>query len=307
MSEPPWWPERRSPDGRHGSRTFVGAAPSAWAGTSGEGRLDEALAARLGTRPRRRHGSVAAVLVVLLALTTVWLGGRLGSAAAARNAPPPGREEAAVPLGAPPLGAPTTGPYSFLQTQADGVAPVTYDPCRPLHYVVRTEGAPAGGDALIATGLARISEATGLQFVADGTTTEAPTQHRPAYQPERYGRRWAPVLMAWSTPAETPELAGDVAGSAGSSSVTLRGTAHYVSGIVVLDGPAIAQLLGSPNGTALAQGVVTHELAHLAGLGHVNDPTQLMNPTAAVNVTSLADGDRAGLARLGTGPCVPGL
>ncbi|WP_263730382.1 M10 family metallopeptidase domain-containing protein [Cellulomonas sp. SG140] len=307
MSEPPWWPERRPHDEQHGPSTSFEATPSAWTGASSDAQLDEALAARLGTRPRRRRRSLAAVLVVLLALTTVWLSGRLGSAAAARNAPPPGREEAAVPLGSPPLGAPTTGPYSFLQTQADGVAPVTYDPCRPLHYVVRTDGAPAGGDVLIATGLARISEATGLQFVADGTTTEAPTQHRPVYQPERYGRRWAPVLIAWSTPAETPELAGDVAGSAGSSSVTLHGTAHYVSGIVVLDGPAIAQLLGSANGTALAQGVVTHELAHLVGLGHVNDPTQLMNPTAAVNVTSLADGDRAGLARLGTGPCVPGL
>ena len=307
MSEPPWWPERRPPGDQHGSSRSVEATASSWAGASNDARLDEALAARLGARPRRRHGSLAAVLVVLLALMTVWLSGRLGSAAAARNAPPPGHEEAAVPLGTPPLGAPTTGPYSFLQTQSDGVSPVTYDPCRPLHYVVRTDGAPAGGDVLIATGLARISEATGLQFVADGTTTEAPTQHRPVYQPERYGRRWAPVLVAWSTPTETPELAGDVAGSAGSSSVTLHGTAHYVSGIVVLDGPAIAQLLGSPNGTALAQGVVTHELAHLVGLGHVNDPTQLMNPTAAVNVTSLADGDRAGLARLGTGPCVPGL
>lgn len=307
MSEPPWWPERRPRDAQRAWTASGDIPPSDWSRASSAPPVTEALAVPLGSRPPRRRGWLAVVLVLVLALTTMWLSGRLGSATAARNAPPPGREESAVPLGTPPLGAPTTGPYSFLQTQSDGVSPVTYDPCRPLHYVVRTDGAPVGGDVLIATGLARISEATGLQFVADGSTTEAPMEHRPAYQPERYGRRWAPVLIAWSSPAETPELAGDVAGSAGSSSVTLHGTAHYVSGIVVLDGPAITQLLGSANGTALAQGVVTHELAHLVGLGHVNDPTQLMNPTAAVNVTSLADGDRAGLARLGTGPCVPGL
>lgn len=299
MTEPPWWSDGAS-------------APSQWPGARPPDRtereLSTELAARLGTTPARRRRSARSVVTVLLVgLLAVWLTGRVGAAAMARNAPPPGLEEAAMPLGTPPLGAPTTGPYSFLQTQADGVTPVTYDPCRPIHYVVRPDGAPTGGDQLLATGLSRISEATGLQFVADGPTTEAPTEHRDVYQPQRYGRRWAPVLIAWSTPAETPELAGDVAGSAGSASVTLHGTAHYVSGVVVLDAPAITQLLGSANGTALAQAVVTHELAHLVGLGHVDDPTQLMNPTAAVNVTSLARGDRAGLARVGTGPCVPGL
>ena len=98
-----------------------------------------------------------------------------------------------------------------------------------------------------------------------------------------------------------------MAGNAGSTSVTVGGTAFYVTGSLVLDGPAIAELLGSPNGTALAQGVVTHEAAHVVGLGHVDDSGQLMNPTAALSQTYLADGDLAGLARVGTGPCAPKL
>lgn len=308
MSEPPWWraepqpPDSRQPDGPFGQDRLT-------AGHLTDEEVARELAARLGTarRARRRWSPSSGLLVLLLALVIIWTGGRLGAWAGSRDAPPPGLEEAAAPLGTPPLGAPTSGPYTFLQTQSDGFSPVTYDPCRPIHYVVRPDGAPVGADELLATGLSRIEEATGLHFVADGSTTEAPTEHREVYQPQRYGRRWAPVLIAWSSPAETPDLAGDVAGSAGSASVTLHGTAHYVSGVVVLDGPAISQLLGSANGTALAQGVVTHELAHLVGLGHVDDPTQLMNPTAAVNVTSLASGDRAGLARVGLGPCVPGL
>ncbi len=257
--------------------------------------------------PPRRRSLVPRLLVVLALTGGAWVGVNWLAPGLLRDGPPPGYEEGPLPLGVPPLGAPTSGPYTFLQTQADGTTPVTYSPCRPIHYVVRPDGAPTGGDALVTTALARISEASGLVFVADGTTTEAPTDDREPYQPDRYGDRWAPVLVAWSTPTETPELEGDVAGNAGSTSVTLGGTSYYVTGSLVLDGPAIADLLGSPNGTALAQGVVTHEAAHVVGLGHVDDPGQLMNPTAALSQTYLAGGDLAGLARVGSGPCAPKL
>jgi hypothetical protein len=58
---------------------------------------------------------------------------------------------------------------------------------------------------------------------------------------------------------------------------------------------------------AVAQGSVTHEMAHVVGLGHVDDPNELMNPTAALTQTYLAPGDLAGLALMGTGPCAPHL
>ena len=259
-------------------------------------------------RPTKHTPLLTTLLVVLAVLLVVWLAVRLVFPNLLRSGPPPGHEEQHQPLGEPPLGHPTDGPYSFMQTQADGVTPVAYSPCRPIHYVVRPDGAPAGGDTLLATALARISEGSGLQFVADGATEEAPGKDRAPYQPQRYGDRWVPVLVAWSTPTESPELAGDVAGSAGSASVVSGGTSFYVTGEVVLDGPSIAGLLADgPNGQAVAEGVVTHELAHLVGLGHVNDPGELMNPTAALTQTYLAHGDLAGLARVGTGACAPRL
>lgn len=258
--------------------------------------------------PRRRSTRLGPLLVALAVVLAAWVGVRVLAPGLLRTGPPPGLEEQHLPLGEPPLGHPTDGPYSFMQTQSDGVTPVTYSPCRPIHYVVRPDGQPPEGDALLATALARISDASGLRFVADGPTEEAPGKDRAAYQPQRYGNRWAPVLIAWSTPAETPELAGDVAGSAGSASVVSDGRSYYVTGEVVLDGPSIAQLVADgPNGQAVAEGIVTHELAHLVGLGHVDDPGELMNPTATLSQTYLANGDLAGLARMGTGPCAPHL
>ena len=50
-------------------------------------------------------------------------------------------------------------------------------------------------------------EATGLRFVSDGTTTEAARTLKNLYQPARYGDRWAPVIIEWSTPGESKVLA----------------------------------------------------------------------------------------------------
>lgn len=224
--------------------------------------------------------------------------------------PPPGIDESPSRLlaaVAPPAG---SGGYTFTAHQPDG-APMTYDPCRPIHYVIRAQGAPSGGDALVRQAVAAVSAATGLRFVDDGTTTEAPREDRAPYQPDRYGRRWAPVLIAWSTPRETTALQGDTTGIGGSVSVQ-RGIAGapgvygYVTGSVVLDGPQLTT--AAANGErALIRAVAEHELGHLVGLGHVADRRELMYPQTSLSVLSYQPGDRRGLAQLGNGPCRPGL
>ena len=57
--------------------------------------------------------------------------------------------------------------------QDDGSSPIAYDPCRPIHYVIRESGSPPNGTQLIASAVASVSAATGLEFVYDGTTAEA--------------------------------------------------------------------------------------------------------------------------------------
>ena len=252
----------------------------------------------------RRGPRPAVLLVAVLLVGLVALGARWWTSSGMFG-PPAGLEEAAFPLGAPPMSSGQTEGFAFSALQPDGDGPVAYSPCRPIHYVVRPDGAPAGGPALIQAAVARVSVATGLQFVDDGATREVPSADRKAYQPDVYGARWAPVLIAWSTAAESPELAGEVAGIAGSASVTRSGRSVYVTGSVTLDSDDIGALDALPGTRATALGVVTHELAHLVGLDHVDDPTQLMYPSTSATRSGLGAGDLAGLAALGSGDCAP--
>ena len=217
------------------------------------------------------------------------------------------------PLHRPPPAPIGAGSHKFIATQPTGDRPVAYDPCRKIHYVVNEEAATAPSRALLASAIARVSAATGLEFVNDGATDETVADHRPAFQPNRYGDRWAPVLFWWTTPTKAPKLRGDVAGYAGSAYVDVReaGINHsraYVSGTVVLDGPDIADVAQrAPGHDRDARAIILHELGHLVGLDHVNDTAQLMNPTNTGAVDDYRGGDRRGLVELGRGECFPKL
>ncbi|ROS27827.1 matrixin [Cellulomonas sp. PhB150] len=229
---------------------------------------------------------------------------------AARKAlgfPTPGYEAAATPLGVPRQAATSSSSFAFLKTQPDGITPVTWDPCRPIHYVTSATGAPAGGDQMVADAVAAVHAATGLVFINDGATDEVDNAAapRPLSLPDRYGDRWSPVLISWATPQTNTRLVGGTAGYGGPVSVSVDG-AHLVNvtGVVSLDAPQIAELEQlEGNGSS----VVKHELGHLVGLAHVDDPTQLMNPVGTEGVTTFAAGDLTGLAALGTGACEPRL
>jgi hypothetical protein len=222
--------------------------------------------------------------------------------------PTPGHEAARAPLGHPLPPPPGGGPYTFIGTQTDGVTPVAYDPCRPVHYVIRPDSEPAGGEEAIAAAIARISEATGLQFVYDGGTDEPTTLDRAIFQPDRYGDRWAPILIAWESDVQNPALSGEIVGEGGSTAVSLGdGPQVLVTGTVSLDAGQFPQILDRRNGTAIARAIILHELGHLVGLGHVEDDQQLMYPETHGDVLDFAAGDLTGLAALGNGSCVPAL
>jgi hypothetical protein len=97
--------------------------------------------------------------------------------------------------------------HQFIAVRGDNT-PVTYDPCRPVQFVVNPSGAPAGHRALIDEALGIASAATGLQLEVVGDTTEPPTAERAPYRPDLYGDQWAPVLIAWTDETVIAELAG---------------------------------------------------------------------------------------------------
>jgi hypothetical protein len=245
------------------------------------------------------------------------------------NWPPASTESSPTPLGVPPAVPGDGGPHTFLRLQNDGVTPVAYDPCRPIHYVTRP-GGPPEGDVLIREAIAAVSAATGLRFVDNGTTDEGPSDDRAPYQPERYGERWAPVLFSWSDPVESPRLGevapeapqADPAAYAGSTAVAFEvvpagsdraaglsddAQMVFVTGGVTMDAEDLGAMLQGPDGRARVRAVIQHEIAHLVGLGHIDDQAQLMFPTITPTVTGFNDGDLEGLAALGRGACFPEL
>ena len=108
-----------------------------------------------------------------------------------------------------------SGSYRFTHTQRGTDEPVGYDPCRAIQVVVNPQGAPPDFDALVDTALAHTSGATGLRFDRIGLTDS-----RDLSRPSLGGKR-SPVLVAWATADEVPELAGDVAGLGGSLAADL--------------------------------------------------------------------------------------
>jgi hypothetical protein len=218
------------------------------------------------------------------------------------HAPPPGLEEEDSPLGAPEKPRFASGSYKFLATNDDGT-PVGYSPCRPLHYVVNAGLAPAGAESLVEEAIGTISRATGIRFVNDGPTTEQPSEERAPYQPGVYGERWAPLLISWTTPEAAPKLKGQVIGTGGSTHFSFDGGPKtFVSGSLDLDAPQIAGELGHAEGSAYTTAVILHELSHVMGLEHVDDPTQLMYPEIGTP-EGLAAGDLNGLYQLGRAAC----
>jgi len=156
----------------------------------------------------------------------------------------------------------------YAVTKTEGGASVGYNPCEVIHYVIRETNAPAGGDKMIQDAVARTAQATGLVFAYDGTTTEPPMADRAKYQKDRYGDRWAPVLISWTTPEETPAFTGDIAGFGGSSPVQAGdGPWIYVTGQVQLDGPLAQQLIDKGSATQV-ESMFLHEMGHVVGLPH---------------------------------------
>jgi hypothetical protein len=181
------------------------------------------------------------------------------------------------------------GEFAFIMTQPGSDAPVAWSPCREIEIEINPQGAPPDYAELVDTTVRRTGEATGLTFRIIGESDDRDFEGR---------RPGDPVLVTWATDEEVPDLAGDVVGIGGSTAVERRpGFLRYETGVVVLDRdvPRVSR------DGEVAQAIMDHEFGHLVGLGHVDDPGQLMDER--LSVLTYGPGDREGLARLGSVPC----
>ena len=244
----------------------------------------------------RRYARVAAVvglIGVAMALQRQALGPARSSAS-----PGPGSDHAST--------APAGPGYSFLRVNPTG-APVRWNPCQAVHYRTNLSRAPANAASDLEQAIARLSRATGLRFVDDGSTTVIPAT---TYGLDSHLHA-KPAIIAWATGAQTDGLGrtGDTLGwltahelGRGGEKVLIDPVSHQgvaVSGSVVIDADASRALRPGFGPTSLGV-VLMHELAHMVGLGHVNDPNDIMNPSVSpATIGSWSPGDLAGLTRLG--------
>ena len=140
--------------------------------------------------------------------------------------------------------------------------------------------------------------ANGLEFVYDGLSADTWGSHKNAMSPE-------PVLISFPVTLDAASADGDAVGLGGSEFLVVNGEKqpHYVTGQIAPLSSWFNQQSAQRHPQA-EEAVVLHEMGHVLGLGHVQDPSQIMFPTSQ-GQTDYGAGDLAGLAKLGSGACAP--
>ncbi|MGH9021669.1 MAG: matrixin family metalloprotease, partial [Acidimicrobiia bacterium] len=185
-----------------------------------------------------------------------------------------------------------SGPYEFLYPDRYG-RPGRWNPCAPITWLLNPQSAPAGAEEFLSDGFDYVATLTGLPFRYGGTTTRAPdTKVRGTIVVG-----WVPGLAeAAGRGGPWPEAAPDEALRLIAGRIELNADLNepkVLPGGVTVPGRPLSWTRGGWGS------IVLHEIGHVLGLNHVDDPAQVMY-TQASNGSYYGSGDLAGLHQLGS-------
>ena len=186
--------------------------------------------------------------------------------------------------------------YAFLRTTSSG-DPVTWDHCTAIRYQVNPDGAPDNWREIVDGAFEEITDNSGFVFLDAGKTANRTLAG--TFDPG--DTRGEPVLLIWSSQGRLHGLQGDTVGLGGGAVLEVDGYPRLVTGVIALDAESHSRAY-DPLTTRTQQLILMHEIGHVLGLDHVDDPRQLMN-AAYVGQDDLGPGDLAGLKALHDVPC----
>lgn len=197
--------------------------------------------------------------------------------------------------------------YRLYQTEMpDGSTQVArWDPCDSITYQVSLRGVTGERDKrrtvrMARATMARLESVSGLDFVFAGRTHTIPRR-------AGLSRQSVDLLIGFVRPGQTDyPLAGRVAGYGGYRAGYFRNAQDQWrlkidKAFVVIDQPQTRSWANRLDRRGVTRpNLLTHELGHAVGLGHVDDRRQIMHASIhARSPAGYARGDRQGLNRVG--------
>lgn len=214
----------------------------------------------------------------------------------------------------PSVGYNSNGQFKFLAYDTEGNPTGFHSPCEPIRYEVNPANEPPGAREILEAAIQSMRYYTGLEFEFVGETDEVIQKDElipPVNPPSTLLINYFPTEEFQALPRdETYEHVEEVAGWGGPRSYQSlnEGKKQYfaLGGTIALDASYIEDDVveaawGEPQGR-VAFSIMIHELAHVVGLDHVDDKSEIMNAEAS-DVFSFQNGDQEGLAIAGMGAC----